>query len=350
MTNDKLVQEAELAEKQRNLLESQRTHEIQMADQNHLHDLSLEDERQKEDILGNYQRQLATLLLNYGSTFDDPDSRLRFVIQMKTRTALRLLNPARRTILVRTLYQVDLFKTVWKKEKSLLYRANVSGVHFGHPPDNEEYDVYFAYNYLDIEAADVRYASFRHVHIDHSSHFAYSNFDYTDWSYAKVTDVCFEKQTTMNEAIFFQTSFAEVCFDTIKMDRVSFQYNDLCHTCLFDKTSLTGVRLDNSRFFYSEFSSLLMTDSNMSNGSFIGSKFMNVILDRVDLSRANLHGCAFYNVSMVNCLLNETILTQTTFSIVNMTGCTGLSSSHVPYMYTHHRIILPDGTLVNHNN
>jgi hypothetical protein len=79
-------------------------------------------------------------LLDYGSSFQDPYDRVRFVIQMKTRTALRLFNLVRRTILVRSLHQANLFKANWKGEKSLLFRANVSGVHFGHPIDDYEYD------------------------------------------------------------------------------------------------------------------------------------------------------------------------------------------------------------------
>ncbi len=87
-----------------------------------MNEILLEDERQKENTLVNFQRQLATLLLDYGSSFQDPYDRVRFVIQMKTRTALRL------------------FKANWKGEKSLLFRPNVSGVYFGHPIDDYEYD------------------------------------------------------------------------------------------------------------------------------------------------------------------------------------------------------------------
>jgi cell division protein FtsN len=55
MTIDKLAQENQLAEKQRNLSISQRTHELQIVYQNHLNEIRLEDERQKENTLVTFQ-------------------------------------------------------------------------------------------------------------------------------------------------------------------------------------------------------------------------------------------------------------------------------------------------------
>ncbi len=64
----------------------------------------LEDERQKESISPNFQRRLAALLFDYGLSFENPYDRFRFVIQMKTRSTLYLLDPTHCTILVPSLY------------------------------------------------------------------------------------------------------------------------------------------------------------------------------------------------------------------------------------------------------
>lgn len=53
-----------------------------------------------------YPKNLASILLEYGSKFTENDIELRFVIRMKTRMALRRLDPARRTILIRILYDL----------------------------------------------------------------------------------------------------------------------------------------------------------------------------------------------------------------------------------------------------
>jgi len=260
---------------------------------------------------------------------------------MKTRTALRLLNSARRTILVRTLYQADLFKKNWKEEKSILFRANVSGVDFGHPIDDYEYQFKIVYDHLDIDEADVRYSSFRQVSIERALSFKYSNLDNTDWSYASLVEVSFIDHMSMNEAIFFQSTLKEVRFDEININRISFQNNKECQRCVFTKTPMLGARFDNSYFPGSSFSFLSMADSSMYNASFVGSSFVNVTLDRVNLSNANLEWCLFKNVSMVNCTSSKTKLDEASFHDVNLSGCKGFTEDQLKYLSKQSSVILP---------
>jgi uncharacterized protein YjbI with pentapeptide repeats len=286
----------------------------------------LEDDRRKEKLLVNYQRQLTKLLLHYQSIVNVSQHTLLFVLQMKTRTALRLLNPIRRTILVRGLRQAGLLDEAWKKEKSPLYRVNVSGVHFGQPPSHNFSNFLTKYDYLDIERADVRYASFRSVHFTQPPNFIFSMLDFTDWSYTKFSHMSFRGNMTMNNAIFTKSNLESVTFENIPMNQVSFRHNIQCKYCTFNRTSLLGAGLDNSTMEHSDFLFTSMADANMSKGFFFGSTFHNVILDRVDLSGADIGACKFRQVSMVNCTMTGAILQNAQFDNVNNRGCKGWPS------------------------
>jgi len=241
IATDKRIQEYELAEKQRSLYQSQRSHEMEIGQQNYMSNLMLEDDRRKENILVNYQRQLTKLLLQYDSILNSSRSTFLFVLQMRTRSALRLLNPARRTIVVHTLFRAGLLDEAWPERKSPLYRVNISGVHFGLPPDHSFSKYLFVYDHLDIERADVRYASFHSVFFANQPSFAFSNLDYTDWSFAEFSHIKFTDKITMNNAIFANSFLEDITFEKISMNRVSFQHNSKCNYCKFKDTPLLGA-------------------------------------------------------------------------------------------------------------
>ncbi len=242
IVNDKRLQDNELAEKQRNLSESQRTEESQLAQEIHQYNLMLEDERQKENVLFEYQNDLATLLLDHESKSNNSRDTWWFVLQMETGTALRQLDPARRTILVQTLLEADLLDVKVAKQDALLYTANLSGVQFSRSISDTDIIRYYGINKaLIIPGADLRYASFYNVFLSNTPSFAYSNLDYTDWSFSEITNVFFKDDMTMNEAKFYGSLIYDTHFDgyrsldinyhrKIKMNRVSFEYNDAWYT------------------------------------------------------------------------------------------------------------------------
>ena len=244
MTNDKRLQDNELAEKQRNLSETQRANDIKIAYRKYIHQLILEDDRQKESILLEYQNDLATLLLDYESKLTDSQNTWRFVLQMKTNSALRQLDSARRTILVNTLLEADLFGVNIPNEDSLLYTANISGVQFNQPLGTDIVEYHDIEGFLNIAAADIRYATFRKINLANSPSFHYSNLDYTDWSFALLFSIRFEGQMTMNEAKFTHAILKGTTFHKIKMNRASFEYNSECVRCRFEKTSPVGCTLE----------------------------------------------------------------------------------------------------------
>jgi uncharacterized protein YjbI with pentapeptide repeats len=265
---------------------------------------------------------------------------------MRTRTTLQLLDPTRRTVIVKTLFQANLLRNIWKSETSILYKANVSGVHFGQPSDRHTYGLIAMDDFPDIEHADVRYASFRSVFFNSSPSFAYSNLDYTDWSFSELDLIDFHNEMTMNNAIFAESQLVNVAFDAIPMNQISFEHNKHCLKCMFLETSLLGARLNHSKFVQSLFGSLSIADGNMSNGSFVESTFENVTLDRVDLSGADLRQCIFRHVSMVNCSMFGVKLQEAKFFNVNLTGCIGLQIEQILSLPTNNEVTLPNATLL----
>ncbi|CAF0798564.1 unnamed protein product [Adineta steineri] len=348
MTNDKRIQDYELAEKERNISEHQRTQELEIAYQNRIYDLKLEDDNRKESVLLEYQNDLATLLLDYGSSFLNPESKWWFVLQMKTGAALRQLDPPRRSILINTLLEADLFSVQHEREQSLIYKANLSEVEFGNPLFSIDRGICNTYNYLNAAEADIQFATFQGVCLYDPPDFAFSNLDYTDWSNSIVEKAHFQYELSMNGVKFSGSVLRGVKFDkTVMMNQASFQYISQCDHCEFVKTSLFNTRFDSSNFIDAAFSSLNIPDSNMSNGSFVGSIFKWVILDRVDLSRANLKRCKFFSVSMINCSLSQAIFDEIKFSNVTLKGCTGLSNLQISHISDIYQTILPNGTFVH---
>jgi hypothetical protein len=201
-TYDKRIQDYDLAEKERNLSEHQRARELEVTYRNRINDLKLEDDHQKESVLLEYEDDLASLLLDYGSLLKNPQGKWWFILQMKTGAALRQLDPVRRTILIHSLLEADVLDVKVKNDQSILFKTNLSGVTFGQSLDAYDDDPCTEYEYLNIGGADVRYATFHGVCFANSPNFAFSNLDYTDWSFAKFLNISFEDEMTMNGARF----------------------------------------------------------------------------------------------------------------------------------------------------
>ena len=243
---------------------------------------------------------------------------------MRTRAAFRLLNFKRRSILVQSLSQADLLDKPWLKDLSPLYRVNCSGVDFGVPANHTLSRFLIEYDHLHIHHADVRYATFRFVSIESKSlSFAYSNLDYTDWSFAELSFVNFGEQMTLNHAVFTGSSLTDVTFKEISMNGLSFEHNRICEYCVFTNVSLRHARLNHSLFHYGKFTYSSLVNANMSNGTFFRVTFEHSTLDRVDLSHADLYGATFRNVSMVDCKMNGVKLNSTTFINTDPTQCKG---------------------------
>lgn len=350
ITYVKRMQDYELAEKERNLSEIQRTNEFEINYHNRIQDLLHEDNRQKESVLMEYQDDLAVLLLEYNLIKQNPSSDPWFILQMKTEAALRQLDSVRRTILVRSLYEAEIFNIFVEPERSVFYKVNLTGVQFGesvHIDAEFDGDWCTHYNHLTIIESDIRYATFHDVCLASNCSFEYSNLDYTDWSYVIVWNRIYVRDVSMNYAKFLGSYLVGTKFDkTVQMKQVSFQYNRDCIHCHFDKAKLEGARLDHSNFIQSYFFSLSLIGGNMTYGSFRETTFDAVQLDGVSLAGADLSVCRFSAVSMINCLLFETNLHKVIFHYVNMTGCQGVTDQQLSQVTQFYQTTLPNGTFI----
>ena len=348
ITHEKRLLDYELAEKERNQSETQRTHELTMAYQNRVNDLLLEDDIQMENVLSEYQDDLAVLLLDYATLLENADSEGWLILQMKTGAALRQLDPARRTILLHTVRDAGILDVPVKSKQSIVYQTNLSGVDVGHSLDTYITNYCTTYEHLQVEAADLRYASFHGLCLQQPMSFIHSNLDYTDWSFATLGNIHFNDRMTMNGAKFARSTLKGTKFsENVIMDRVSFQHNVECDHCQFFKTSLAAARLDYSRFLGSKFTSISMNDGNMSNGLFILSNFKSVELNRVDLSGADLTACTFIFVSMINCSMFGAKFDRAKFSRVDLSGCKGLSDRQIFVLSDIYNTTLPNGTFMH---
>ena len=321
IAEEKLKQEYELAEQQRTLSLNQREHEFDIDYQNYLTNQLLVEDRRKEKILNNYLRQLAKLLLEYDLTLNVSRTIFHSVLRMRTRMALKTVNPDRRTIIIRILHHGGLFTSEWEKEKLLLSHVNISGTQFGQLSGSNFTTYLTTYPCLIVEHADAQNATFRSIYLNSTSSFAYTNLDNTDWSFTELHNIVFNESLQMSNTIFSYTKLKSVKFQSIPMDYVSFQKNVRCEQCVFNDTSMLFARLDQTQFFYSRFESTNMADANLTHSKFHSTIFKNVIFDRANFSYSTFFNCQFHDVSMLNSSAINTDCTDLTDVNVNEGYC-----------------------------
>ncbi|CAF1345833.1 unnamed protein product [Adineta ricciae] len=260
---------------------------------------------------------------------------------MRTRNTLQSLDISRRTILLQNLIQANLLRKEWKGQLSMLYQANVSGIQF------DQLFIHHVSDCPDIQHADMRHASFRAMSFSHSPSFAFSNLDYSDWSFSKLDKFDFDLTITLNNVRFTGSQLESVSFEAIPMNKVSFQYINNCSGCIFLNTSLLDARFDHGRFIKSMFAFSSITDGNMSSSYFVESEFHGVNLDGVDFGYTNFQRCLFYQVSMRNCSMLGMQLQNSSLSHVDLTGCIDFDPEQIHSWVKIDQVTLPNGTTLH---
>ncbi|CAF1432019.1 unnamed protein product [Adineta ricciae] len=213
---DKRRQEYALAEVQRSLYQQKRADELGVKQENSLNEVLVEKNLERGNVLIEYQRELSILFADY--LYSNGFSlRFLFVLQMRTRNTLQSLGISRRTILLKNLIQANLLRKELKGELSMLYQANVSGIQF------DQLFIHHVSDCPDIQHADMRHASFRVMSFSHSPSFAFSNLDYSDWSFSKLDNFDFDLTITLNNVRFTGSQLESVSFEAIPMNKVSFR-------------------------------------------------------------------------------------------------------------------------------
>lgn len=290
LANDSRIQIDELAENQRNLYRNQRFHKLQMTQEtNHRYD----------EILKNYQHEIFEIIQQRSQNEE-------VLLASETRMVLEMLDVQRRNIVFRIVQQIYDFHPKLKQREMLLFQSNLSGVDFNQLSSNQTLPK--------LEQVDARYASFRSMSLSNLPSFDLSNFDYTDWSFTKLTNSCFRDRMTLNHALFTQSNLVHIDFIEISINNISFENNQICLHCGFVETPMSNVRFENSTFSQSTFLNLIISDGNFRSSSFINSTFEQITFIRVDFSFAVFQKCIFTLVVLINCTVSNVFVNETNFS------------------------------------
>ncbi|CAF4719147.1 unnamed protein product [Rotaria sp. Silwood1] len=91
------------------IAEQNRIQDLSISEKNRLSDIALSQDDQREAILVEYLNSVGKLLDKYGMTLNDTAARL--VARYKTLAALEQLDPKRRSLVIRSLYELGLIKS-----------------------------------------------------------------------------------------------------------------------------------------------------------------------------------------------------------------------------------------------
>ena len=109
---------------------SERKNERKIADDRNKHDQEIAADRMRETALQTYFDRMTELLLDKDLRKSEPDDEIRDVARTRTLTTLRMLDPVRKGLLARFLYEADLIlkdKPVIDLSRADLSEAHLSG-------------------------------------------------------------------------------------------------------------------------------------------------------------------------------------------------------------------------------
>jgi uncharacterized protein YjbI with pentapeptide repeats len=337
--------------KQRIFINEQHQEDIRRADANKMEELVIDNNLRQENILSDYQGELLSILLRYGLENMYTNPALIFEIQMKTRTALKQLDPRYRTFLMLSLFDADIFDIEYlKPDHAILAYANLSTVDFGYGRELDVQQIDMVgfirtYNKIRMRGANLRNASFRNALMsDRNPDLFAANLDYFDWTYSFILSTCFE-HLSMNAAVFTNASLIGVAFKKVHLNQVSFRHVAQCDQCHFESLSMINADLSQAKFAGAFFFKLSIMESNLSHSSFMKSTFEEVDMTLVDLTKTNVGQGSFKQVKMMMCEFLDTKFSDCMFHVVNMTGCNGFNESNWTKM-TLKSTTLPNGTFI----
>ena len=234
-----------------------------MADQTRQLDLFLADDQEKEMVLNNYFQFLSKLLEKHGPQLNRTDkTTIQTVARLNTLSALEQLDPRRKTLLIRTLYEAGLlyrYKNITLKNPGIipLHNANLSHIDLSVSDDDLGYQAFFMNAFLG--RMWLNGAAFRGLHIDGCS-FIETNLNHGDLSGTQVVDSTNSGVEPSQQGIsFVQASLKHtrfigawynsdrVLFLSAKMDDVNMQHMQ-CHACIFANAVMIRANLSYAIF------------------------------------------------------------------------------------------------------
>ena len=307
-----------------------RLKDSEIAQANRAHDEKIADDQRKENILVEYQNSVAKLLVDYGMTLNESES-ARFVVRVKTLTAVRQLDFVRKSFLIQSLFEANLITTKFASEPIIsLESADLTKLDIGNSDGNTERP---SHPCLSLNRVIMNNASFRReVFVGASFVHAYIRFgDFTDsmtmwlpplpcYDQPDLKYVNFES-TVLNDTIFSRALFEHATFSYAEMYRTNLQGFD-CHECEMIYTKLSQSDLTRATFLGpANLMGLKLIDSQL-----INARFMHEIdLHQADMTRVNAAGvtidrCTAWSAILVNGSFDQAIIKDSNFYHAQITG------------------------------
>jgi uncharacterized protein YjbI with pentapeptide repeats len=305
-----------------------RLKDLEIATANRAKDEKIADDERKENILVEYQNFIAKLLLDHGMTLNESES-ARFVVRVKTLTAVKQLDPARKAFLIQSLFEANLITTTLAAEPVVsLESADLSNLYIGIKEDNTERPSHAC---LSFDRAILTNSTFRYDNLNGAS-FAYAYLRFADFTNSMTlsTTKCYRQCTTkcinftaaiLNEASLQRAFYTSAVFTDAQMFKANLQGFD-CHQCEIGTANMSQADLSRATF---------AGRANLAFSKFIDSKLINatfkegIDIRQADFTRVNAAGitirsCSFFSATLVNGSFNRAIIEHSEFTGAWMNG------------------------------
>jgi uncharacterized protein YjbI with pentapeptide repeats len=293
-----------------------RLNEVQLGQANRAKDERLADEAQKQGVLIEYQKFLFQLIKEEGLGLNRSNntSTIRTLARFTTLAALSQLDPHRRGIVFKSLYEASL-SLVGKGSGSNmvgiidLSNADLSGLDLGlgHDAEYSTLDAPF-YKRMALSKAVLINASFRVVWLTESV-FYETKLDYADFSRSFTHYQCDKPVrewtvftgSSLVHAQFVGVRFCDVAFRYASMSYISFNGAE-CWRCEFEGsgTNIINTRKDLNRALFRK--------------AFLHeARFTGVHMNESDFGEATLVKVFFTRTILIHCAFNDSYLSQVVF-------------------------------------
>ncbi|CAF3800976.1 unnamed protein product [Rotaria socialis] len=322
-----IIQNQSQSEQQRNNLKiaaENRLKDIEIADYNREKDRWLADDQQKENILVDYQNFLANLLEKHGMTLNGT-STVRFVARFRTLIALNQLNSARRSFLIRSLYEAQLisFRTIQTNNtmtefesvdtpRSIvdLSSANLSGLSLGiNEDDNDECPREcipgVRIDALVLSQTQLKNAFFRKLYFQ-GALFVKSIMDSVDFRCAYLNGT--NDYLTFANSLLIHAKFHKACAQDVSFQSVDLykaqMHGMVCRHCIFRCAQINHADLHDV-FFYREDVNKDKLHDEYENINFTETSLIGATFDHLSLRGTLFIGTNLSRIRIINCVFSR---------------------------------------------
>ncbi|CAF3663161.1 unnamed protein product, partial [Rotaria sp. Silwood1] len=189
------------------IAEQNRIQDLSISEKNRLSDIALSQDDQREAILVEYLNSVGKLLDKYGMTLNDTAARL--VARYKTLAALEQLDPKRRSLVIRSLYELGLIKSHLPNGEPLLSLKTADLTALNLSTTRKSLVDWKTYEFVDFTETVLINASFRNLRIKNCL-FKAAHLEASDFSSTSIVGTNFQNYS--NYITFELASLAKATF------------------------------------------------------------------------------------------------------------------------------------------